>query len=320
MGSMRICSLLPSATEIIFTLGLEENLQAVTHECDYPPEAQNWRVVVNSILPDKNSLSSAQIDEFVRSKRAEGKSVYIIDSEQLGKIKPDIIITQGLCDVCAVSGGHLEEIRDVLDNDPEIVSLSPSTIEEIMDSILLVGKATGRDEKAKETVSALRKRIDAVRQKLKKERYHPGVFCLEWLDPPYAAGHWVPEMVEIAGGKPIVSLSGKPSFPTDWDAILESRPDYMILMPCGFDIEQTLERLGEVTDGRPQQWHKLPAVKKGHCYVVDANSHFSSPSPRIVDGIELLARILHPEIFTRHSLQNSFVNLKNYFYLQTFLG
>ena len=239
---------------------------------------------------------------------------------QLRKIKPDLVITQGLCDVCAVSGSHLEEIRDVLDNDPEIVSLSPTTIEEILDSILLVGEVTGKGGKAKEIVSTLQQRTDAVRKKLENERYRPGVFCLEWLDPPYAAGHWVPEMVEIAGGEPLVSLIGRPSFPTDWDTILESRPDYMILMPCGFDVEETLERLGEITDDGPPQWHKLPAVKKGLCYIVDANSHFSNPSPRIVDGIELIAGILHPEIFTSSPLRNSALNLKNYFYLQTFLG
>lgn len=316
---MRICSLLPSSTEIIFALGLEENLVGVTHECDYPPEARRKPVVVNSILGEKEKLSSARIDEIVSRSRAEGKSIYLIDSERLSEMEPDLIITQGLCDVCAVSENEVTEVCEVLRNSPQILSLEPSTIGEIMDSILLLGEVTGTKKKASQLVEDFRKRIEAVEKKLSGERYRPGVFCLEWLDPPYAAGHWVPEMVKTAGGEPLVSKAGKSSFKTTWDEILESSPDYLIIMPCGFDVEKTLDAIEEVISG-VKQWNALRAVKKGHCYIVDANSYFSRPSPRVVDGIELLAGIIHPDIFTQRPKGNSVLNVKNYFYLQTFLG
>ena len=316
---MRICSLLPSSTEIVFALGLEDDLVAVTHECDYPPGARGKPVVVNSILEGNKKLSSAHIDELISRSRAEGKSVYIIDSERLREIKPDLIITQGLCDVCAVAENEVTEVCEVLGNSPEIVALDPTTVGEIMDSILLLGEITGADDRAMTLVDSLRGRIETVEKKLLGERYRPGVFCLEWLEPPYAAGHWVPEMVRIAGGEPLVSREGEPSFKATWDEIVESSPDYLILMPCGFDIEKTLDRIEEVTGG-VRQWHALRAVKKGHCYIVDANSYFSRSSPRVVDGIELLAGIIHPDIFTRRPKENSVLNVKNYFYLQTFLG
>ena len=291
----------------------------MTHECDYPPGARAKPVVVNSILGEKGKLSGARIDELVSRSRLEGKSIYLIDSERLREIKPDLIITQGLCDVCAVSENEVTELREILGSSPEILSLEPSTVGEIMDSILLVGEVTGTGERASQIVDGLRRRIGSVEKKLSGERYRPGVFCLEWLDPPYAAGHWVPEMVKTAGGEPLISRAGEPSFKTTWDEILESSPDYLILMPCGFDVEKTLDGIEDVTS-EVRQWHALRAVKKGHCYIVDANSYFSRPSPRIADGIELLAGIIHSDIFTRRPKANSVLNVKNHFYLQTFLG
>ena len=316
---MRICSLLPSSTEIIFALGLEENLVGVTHECDYPPQARDKPVVVKSILEGKGKLSSARIDELVNRNRSEGKSVYLIDSERLSEIKPDLIITQGLCDVCAVSENEVTEVCEVLESSPEILSLNPTTIGEILDSIVLLGEVTRTKEKASQLVDDLRKRIETVEKKLSGERYRPGVFCLEWLDPPYAAGHWVPEMVKTAGGEPLISRTGEPSFKTSWDEILESSPDYLIIMPCGFDVEKTLDGIEELTGG-VRQWHTLRAVQKGHCYIVDANSYFSRSSPRVVDGIELLAGVIHSDIFTQRPRKDSVLNVKNHFYLQTFLG
>ena len=303
----------------MFALGLEDDLVAVTHECDYPPGVRGKPVVVNSVLEGKEKPSSAQIDEVISRSRAEGKSVYLIDSERLREIKPDLIITQGLCDVCAVAENEVTEVCEVLENSPEIISLDPATVGEIIDSILLLGEITGTAERATTLADSLNRRIEAVEKKLLNERCRPGVFCLEWLEPPYAAGHWVPEMVKIAGGEPLISKVGEPSFKTTWDEILESSPDYLILMPCGFDIEETLDRIEEVTGG-VRQWHALRAVKKGHCYIVDANSYFSRSSPRVVDGIELLAGIIHSDIFPQRPKDNSVLNVKNHFYLQTFLG
>ncbi len=316
---MRICSLLPSATEIVFALGLGDDLVAVTHECDHPPRARDRAVVVGSLLDGRGDLSSAEIDRVVSENRAAGKSTYLIDAEALRRARPDLIITQGLCEVCAVAKDRVLEISRVLDPAPRVISLEPGTVEEILDSVDAVGEAAGAEENAAALVGELRERIRAVGRTLANERYRPGVFCLEWLDPPYAPGHWVPDMVETAGGRCLLGKTGEPSFRTDWDSILESAPEYVILMPCGFDVEATLERIDEVTAGVPQ-WHMLPAVRKGHCYAVDANSYFSRPSPRTVEGIELLAGILHPDLFRRVPKPDAVLNLKNHFYLQAFLG
>ena len=316
---MRICSLLPSATEIVFALGLGDDLVAVTHECDHPPRARDKAVVVGSALDGRGGMSSAEIDRVVSENRAAGKSTYLIDAEALRRARPDLIITQGLCEVCAVAKDRVLEISRVLDPAPRVMSLEPGTVEEILDSVAAVGEAAGAEENAAALVGELRERIRAVGRTLANERYRPGVFCLEWLDPPYAPGHWVPDMVETAGGRCLLGKTGEPSFRTDWDSILESAPEYVILMPCGFDVEATLERIDEVTAGVPQ-WHMLPAVRKGHCYAVDANSYFSRPSPRTVEGIELLAGILHPDLFRRVPKPDAVLNLKNHFYLQAFLG
>lgn len=318
MWKMKICSLLPSATEIAFALGLGENLVAVTHECDYPPEARGKTVVVGSVLGEEKKHSSAEVDRIVAENRARGKSTYLIDAEKLKEAGPDLIVTQGLCEVCAVSRDHIVGISEVLDKVPEILSLEPNTVPEILDSVLAVGEVAGVQEAAETLVGDLRRRMETVERKLLNERYRPGVFCLEWLDPPYAPGHWVPEMVERAGGTPLLGKTGQPSFRTDWDSILETAPEYVIVMPCGFNVEETLDRIGEVTKAR--QWHMLPAIRKGHCYIVDANSYFSRPSPRTVDGIELLAGIIHPDIFAERPGENSVLNLKNHFHLQAFLG
>lgn len=316
---MRICSLLPSATEIVFALGLGDDLVAVTHECDHPPRARDKAVVVGSPLDGRGDMSSAEIDRVVSENRAAGKSTYLIDAEALRRARPDLIITQGLCEVCAVAKNRVVEISRVLDSGPRVISLEPGTVEEILDSVAAVGEAAGAEDSAAALIGELRERIRAVGRTLANERYRPGVFCLEWLDPPYAPGHWVPDMVEMAGGKCLLGKTGEPSFRTDWDSILESAPEYVILMPCGFDVEATLERIDEVTSGVPQ-WHMLPAVRKGHCYAVDANSYFSRPSPRTVEGIELLAGILHPDLFRRVPKPDAVLNLKNHFYLQAFLG
>ena len=315
---MRICSLLPSATEIVFALGLGDDLVAVTHECDHPPRAREKAVAVKGPLEGRGDLSSAEIDRIVGENRAAGKSTYLIDAQTLREARPDLIITQGLCEVCAVAESRVVEISEALDSEPRVLSLSPATVEEILDSVTAVGAAAGAEENAAALVGELRERIRAVAKTLENERYRPRVFCLEWLDPPYAPGHWVPDMVETAGGECVLGKTGEPSFRTDWDGILESAPEYVIVMPCGFDVDATLERIDEATS--VPQWHMLPAVRKGHCYAVDANSYFSRPSPRTVEGIELLAGILHPDLFGRVPKPDSVLNLKNHFYLQAFLG
>lgn len=314
---MRICSFLPSATEIVYALGLGENLVGVTHECDYPPEARSKpRVIASLINPE--DLTSYEIDKAVSENYKAGKSTYIVDVETLRRTNPDIILTQGLCDVCAVSGNEVKEVVKVLGHKPQIISLEPNTLDEILNTISLVGEVTERKEQSEYLVNNLRSRIDAIKSLLGEEKDRPRVFCVEWLDPPYVAGHWVPEMARIAGGDYGFGKVGKPSFKVSWDEILDFAPQVIVLMPCGFNIERTLREVETLTSN--ECWHRIPAIRKGHVYLVDANSYFSRPGPRIIDGLEILARILHPELCSFEISPDSVLNLRNYMHLEAFLG
>src|SRR3989304_6879067 len=314
---MRICSFLPSATEIVYALGLGDNLVGVTHECDYPPEARSKpRVIASLINPE--DLTSYEIDKDVSENYKAGKSTYIVDVETLRRTNPDIILTQGLCDVCAVSGNEVMEAAKVLGRKPHIISLEPNTLGEILNTILLVGEATERKEQSEYLVNNLRSRIAAIKSLLGEEKDRPRVFCVEWLDPPYVAGHWVPEMGRIAGGDYGFGKVGKPSFKVSWDEIF----DFAVV--CRFLITCVTESQGRVraADGKfsNEYWHRIPAVRKGHVYIVDANSYFSRPGPRIVDGLEILDKILHPELCTFEIPPDSVLNLRNYMHIEAFLG
>lgn len=314
---MRICSFLPSTTEIVCALGLEENLVGITHECDYPPKITDKPHTIKSSI-DTKSLSSKEIDEYVSNAKKEGKSIYIVDIEELKAADPDIIFTQNLCKVCAVSDGEVIEATKVLQKKPETISFDPHNIDDILKTIIKIGEITNTKDKAKELVDALQKRIYTVRDKLSNERDRPRVFCLEWLEPPFVAGHWVPEMIEIAGGTCGLSKIGEVSKKVSWCDIAEFAPNYMLIMPCGFDIQRTLDEIDKAIS--VNEWHQLPSTRKGHSYVLDANSYFSRPSPRIVDGIEIIAKIVHPDIFKNEFPVDSVLNLRNYFQMQSFLG
>jgi iron complex transport system substrate-binding protein len=287
---MRICSFLPSTTEIVYELGLGDNLVGVTHECNYPPEVKEKKVVIMSFL-DHKKLSSKEIDYLVTKNAMEGKSTYLVDKEALKEANPDIILTQKLCEVCAVSGNQVLEAVEVLGHTPEIISLEPTTIYEIFDTIIT----------------------------LENERDRPRVFCMEWLDPPFVGGHWVPEMVEIAGGDNGLGKAGEPSFKATWEEIADFAPQKLFLMPCGFDIETTINELDIVTS--KDEWFAFPATSKGEIYIVDANSYFSRPGPRIVDGLEILAKAIHPEVIKNYDPPpESIINLRNYMQLELFSG
>ena len=314
---MRICSFLPSTTEIICELGLVDNLTGITHECDFP-EAVNSkeRVIMSSI--DHKTLTSKEIDDLVTENAKDGKSTYLVDKDKLIAASPDIIFTQGLCEVCAVSGNQVLEAVEVLESRPEIVSLEPGTVDEVLDSIITIGNATGRSEQALELTSNLRNRIENIRSVSERERDKPRVFCLEWLEPPFVAGHWVPDMVEIAGGENGLRSKGEPSIKVEWEEILDFAPHYIFIMPCGFDIDKTLNEIDSVTSN--EIWYQTPASQKGNVYLVDANSYFSRPGPRIVDGIEIIARTIHSDLFKMEPPPGSILNLRNYMQLQSFMG
>ena len=314
---MRICSFLPSTTEIICKLGLTDNLIGITHECDFPEAVMSKeRVIMSSI--DHKTLSSKEIDDLVSENSKNGKSTYLVDREKLKAANPDIIFTQGLCEVCAVSGNQVLDAVEVLDSSPEIISLEPGTVDEVLESIVTIGNATGRSEEAAELTSNLRDRIENIRNISERERDKPRVFCLEWLEPPFVAGHWVPDMVEIAGGNNGLRAKGEQSIRVNWEEVIEFAPHFIFVMPCGFDIDKTLNEIDVVTSN--PLWHQIPASQKGNVYLVDANSYFSRPGPRIVEGIEIIARTILPDMFKMEPPPGSIINLRNYMQLQSFMG
>ncbi len=290
---MRIVSLLPSATEIVYALGLENELVGVSHACDYPVAARE-KLILTSTEIDQNKNTSLQIDTLVKQKLHTGVGVYHLDSKLLQKANPDLILTQELCDVCAVSFGEVKKAARILHGKRKIVSLEPKNISEIFENIKTVGGLTGRKKEAREFVAKLNQRLNNIKKKAKNLK-KPRVFALEWMDPPYAGGHWIPEQVEIAGGVDKLGIKNKPSRQITWGQIVEYNPEIIVVLPCGFDISRCEKEL-DVLRAAPG-WAKINAVKNGRVYVTEANSYFSRPGPRVVEGVEMLAEIIHPEVF-----------------------
>lgn len=292
--AQRICSLLPSATEIVCVLGLEDRLVAVTHECDYPPAARSKPAVTSSVIPTE-TLSSPQIDQAVRDSLAEQATIYHLDAALLDELRPDLILTQDLCEVCAVGTNEVREVVAGLSESPRVVSLEPSSLSEVLDTILLVGRLTGTLRRAIEVVEGLQQRIAAVRAAV-SSRPAVRVLTLEWLDPPFVGGHWVPEMVALAGGEDVLGRARTPSREVSWEEVASAAADVVIAMPCGFGLERSVEELRQ--SQLPQQWQEQPAVRSGRVYAVDGSSYFNRPGPRLVDGVEILAAILHPDAWS----------------------
>lgn len=287
---MRIISLLPSATELVCALGLADQLVAISHDCDYPPEIRNRPVLSEAIVT--SDLPSGVIDARIRDQVHKGKSVYHLDERQLAALQPDLILTQELCTVCAPSYSLVRQAAKVLDAGTRIVSLEPQGLLDILDNILLVGEMADRQRQAHMLVDGLRARIDCVRAAT-AGRPAPRVACIEWLDPIYVGGHWVPEMVETAGGRDILGIPRKPSFVVEWDTLVAAQPEVLVLIPCGFDVPRIEQEMTLLT--RRTGWEDLPAVQDGRVYLTDATSYFNRPGPRIVTGLEMLAQFLHPD-------------------------
>jgi iron complex transport system substrate-binding protein len=291
---MRIVSILPSATEIVCLLGLADDLCGVTHECDYPPSVRGKRLVVRSAL-DTASMDGGRIDSTVKEAARDGRPLHEVDVDALRELQPDLVITHGLCDVCAVPFKGVERLVAGLPSTPRVLSLNPHRLADVLDDIVRVGEATGRGETARREAEALRHRIEAVRAKTARSPRRPNVACLEWLDPLMTAGHWVPQMVALAGAYDVLTRPGYPSRRVAWDEVQAAKPDAVVLMPCGFGVERT--RMEAASLPMLPGWRDLPAVETGNVWAVDANSHFSRSGPRLVDGLELLAAMLHPELF-----------------------
>jgi iron complex transport system substrate-binding protein len=287
---MRICSLLPGATEVVYLLGLGDEVVGVTHECDYPAEAKQKPVVVHSAI-DPRRMASAEIDRKVGELLQAGKGLYTIDTPVFLEAAPDLILTQGLCDVCALDYAKVLEAAEHLPHQPSILSLNPHSLDEILEDIARIGAATRRESSAAALLGDLRRRIAQVG--IREPDYRPRVVCLEWFDPLYVAGHWVPEMVALAGGFDVLGRIGQPSYRVDWHSVVDANPDVILLMPCGFDVRRTVKESAPL--GRLPGWNALAAVKAGNVYALNGHAYFSRPGPRLVNGLEILARILHAE-------------------------
>lgn len=291
---MRICSLLPSATEIAFALGLGDSVVGVTHECDHPPEAKKKPSVVKSAI-NHHTTTSKEIDRQVGEHLKARKSIYEIDLPRFKKARPDLILTQELCDVCAVDYGEVVEASKTLPQEPKIVSLTPSLLSDVLQDIRVVGEATGKTRDAEDLVANLKSRIEHVREQAARSDRRPRVASLEWLEPIYGAGHWVPELVEWAGGEEGLAEKGQPSPKIDWSKVVQFAPEVIVLMPCGFDIDRTLKEVHLLY--QLPGWKDLPAVQKSQVFAVNGHAYFNRSGPRLVDGLELLGQIIHPEIF-----------------------
>jgi iron complex transport system substrate-binding protein len=289
---MRIATLLPSATEIVAALGLADDIIGITHECDFPPEVRDRPLIVRGKI-DSDQLSSGEINAQVEASLARGESLYEIDRDALRRLRPDLLITQDLCEVCALSGTDVDAAIGALPVPPRVLRLHPHTLADILEDIARVGAATGRATEAGRLVARLRERIARVEAAV-RGRPRPRVGCLEWLDPPFCAGHWMPEIVELAGGTEIVGIAGRPSVQMEWSQIAAAAPDVVVLVVCGFDVARTQREAGTVM--ARAEWANLPAVRDGRVYATDASSYFSRSGPRIVDGLEILAAVLHRDV------------------------
>ena len=303
----QIVSFLPSATEMACVLGLADQLVGVTHECDYPPEVKSKAVVVRAALPIAE-MTQLEIDVAVSERMRDGRSLYEIDELLLRQLAPDLILTQDLCQICAPSGNEVSHALNLLPKKPEVLWLTPNTLAQIGDNALQLGEATGRQTEARELVAAGRARLEHLEKKTRKLAGRPRVFCMEWLDPVYCSGHWVPEMVQIAGGVDQLSRQGSDSVRVSWDDVLEWDPEVLVITPCGYDLPRVISESQKLLNY--PNWSRMAAVRDGRAFAVDANSYFARPGPRVVDGTELLAHLIHPDIFSWDGPETAYKRLE----------
>jgi len=288
---MRICSLLPSATEVIALLGLADELVGISHECDYPLSIRHVPIMVEPMIPPLG-LTSAEIDRQVGQLVATGQGLYRLNDHLFRQAAPDLVLSQDLCHVCAITPDQLHGVLRSLPHQPAVLTLNPGTVDDVIGDVVRIGDAVGRSAEGHRLATHLRKRLAAVQARIQHVPHRPRVVCIEWLSPLYVAGHWVPEMVQLAGGEDVLGQPDTPSRVVTWDEVLAAAPDILIVMPCGFSVERAHAELFRLMEP-PGQWSLSPELMQ-HTILVDASSYFSRPGPRLIDGIELLAAILHP--------------------------
>jgi iron complex transport system substrate-binding protein len=287
---VRIVSLLPAATDFVAVLDRLPDLAGRTHECDWPPEGVAGVPVVTATGIDADAMSSREISAAVGGADHHGSSLYTLDTDVLARLAPDVVLTQDLCDVCAVSYQRVSEAVRVLDAGPRVVSLEPHTLPEVLACLEQLGEILGVPEVAADQLTRLRARLAGVREQV-VGLPRPTVAAIEWLDPIWPAGHWVPEQITYAGGEPLLAKPGQHTDPVEWQAVVDARPDVLLVLPCGFPPERTLAEI-DVLTGRPG-WSDLPAVRSGQVWVLDGPAYFNRPGPRVVRGVEVLAHVLH---------------------------
>jgi iron complex transport system substrate-binding protein len=283
---MRIVSLVPHATELLFALGLGDDVVAVTHECDFPAEVRELPQVTRDVLPA--GLGAAEIDAAVRERTGNGEAIYELDEDRLADLEPDLIVTQQLCLVCAVSYDDVVEVAKRLPTQPQIVSLDPHTLGEAMGDIRTIAQATGARDEARDLVTRQRARIDAVRRAVLGAA-PVAVAALEWLDPVFVAGHWTPQIIELAVGRDVLGFAGEHSEQSTWELVAAAQPEVVVVMPCGYDADRALEEARDYEE-------RLRSTGARRIVAVDAAAYFSRPGPRLVDGLEIMAHVLHPDL------------------------
>ena len=306
MSSERIVSFLPSATEVLYQLGAGDQLVGVTHECKFPEAAKRKPRVINpSFNPAK--MNSKEIDNKIAELMQYGRDIYVINDKILKEAKPDLIVAQGVCEVCSPFTKEIKKAISILDYEPDILILDTHDLDDILISIMNVAERVGRIKEGRKLIDSLQNRIDNIRMRPKGNK--PKVLCVEWIDPPFIAGHWIPQMIEMAGGINGLGSSRKPSYRIDINEIIKFDPDKIILMPCGFDIERTLIEFEHVKTSN--EWKSLLSDQNVETFAVDAGQYFSKPSPRIVTGLEILAKIIHSDIFVDQLVpKNSFIRIQ----------
>ena len=288
---MRIVSFLPSATELAFSLGLGDDVVGVSHECDYPAEARTRPVVVHCAIP-LDDMSPAEIDTAVSTQLRVGGSIYTVDTELLRALDPDLILAQDLCEVCAPSGNETERALAALTRKPAVLTLAPRSLREINENLRALAAAAGRTRVAETLIEAENERLARLATELRGVRTRR-VFFLEWIEPMFCGGHWVPEMIELAGGADALGRKGADSVRIAWDDVVAWAPEVLVISPCGAHLDSAEEQgRALLTDPR---WEALPAVQTGEVYAVDASNYFARPGPRVFDGIQVLAHLFHPD-------------------------
>lgn len=293
MVVQRIVSFLPSATELLYEFGVDDKLFGVTHECKYPEGAKLKPQVISSVI-NSDDLSSNEINTITCTLLNEGKNIFELNKENLMDANPDLIISQETCEVCAAYTNQVKSALEILPNKPELYSMDPHNLKEIIQSVTKLGQILNKEKKSVEIVNSLERRIQHIQNSEKK--LIPKVLAIEWIEPFFTAGHWIPQMIEFAGGINLISKTGEHSRRMDIDEVVNSKPDIIIFMPCGFDTDRTVQEYESILHNNPA-WNSLQAVKNNQIYAVDANSFFSKPSIRTIDGLEILAKIIHPEKF-----------------------